>query len=58
MEVMNRFASLVDENAEALAVLETLDMGKPIADVVNSTCRPSSRRSASWRSASTRWTAP
>jgi len=35
MEVMNRFASLVDENAEALAVLETLDMGKPIADVVN-----------------------
>jgi len=34
MEVMNRFAALVDENAEALAVLETLDMGKPIADVV------------------------
>ena len=35
MEVMNRFAALVDENAEALAVLETLDMGKPIGDVVN-----------------------
>ena len=35
MEVMYRFAQLVDENAEALAVLETLDMGKPIADVVN-----------------------
>ena len=35
MEVMNRFAALVDENAEGLAVLETLDMGKPIADVVN-----------------------
>ena len=35
MEVMNRFAALVDENAEALAVLETLDMGKPISDVVN-----------------------
>ena len=35
MEVMNRFATLVDENAEGLAVLETLDMGKPIADVVN-----------------------
>jgi gamma-glutamyl-gamma-aminobutyraldehyde dehydrogenase len=35
MEVMNRFAARVDENAEALAVLETLDMGKPIADVVN-----------------------
>jgi acyl-CoA reductase-like NAD-dependent aldehyde dehydrogenase len=35
MDVMNRFAALVDENAEGLAVLETLDMGKPIADVVN-----------------------
>ena len=35
MEIMNRFAALVDENAERLAVLETLDMGKPIADVVN-----------------------
>jgi gamma-glutamyl-gamma-aminobutyraldehyde dehydrogenase len=35
MEVMNRFATLVDENAEMLAVLETLDMGKPIADVVS-----------------------
>jgi gamma-glutamyl-gamma-aminobutyraldehyde dehydrogenase len=34
MEVMNRFAALVDQNAESLAVLETLDMGKPIADVV------------------------
>ena len=34
MEVMNRFAGLIDVNAEALAVLETLDMGKPIADVV------------------------
>ena len=31
---MNRFAALIDENAESLAVLETLDMGKPIADVV------------------------
>ncbi len=35
MEVMYRFAALVDKNAEALAVLETIDMGKPIADVVN-----------------------
>ena len=35
MEVMNRFAALVDENAEMLAVLETLDMGKPIGDVVS-----------------------
>ncbi len=34
MEVMNRFAALIDRNAESLAVLETLDMGKPIADVV------------------------
>ncbi len=34
MEVMNRFAALVDQNAESLAVLETLDMGKPIADVI------------------------
>jgi len=34
MEVMNRFAALIDANAESLAVLETLDMGKPIADVV------------------------
>ena len=34
MEVMNRFAALVDESAEDLAVLETLDMGKPIADVI------------------------
>ena len=34
MEVMNRFAALIDAHAEALAVLETLDMGKPIADVV------------------------
>ena len=34
MEVMNRFAALIDANAELLAVLETLDMGKPIADVI------------------------
>jgi gamma-glutamyl-gamma-aminobutyraldehyde dehydrogenase len=34
MEVMNRFAALIDANAESLAVLETLDMGKPIADVI------------------------
>ena len=34
MEVMNRFAALIDRNAESLAVLETLDMGKPIADVI------------------------
>src|SRR5262245_18297483 len=35
MEVLYRLAELVDERAEELAVLETLDMGKPISDVVN-----------------------
>ena len=35
MEVLYRFADLVDEHAEELAVLETLDMGKPIADVIS-----------------------
>ncbi len=34
MEVLYRFAQLIDENAEQLAVLETLDMGKPIGDVI------------------------
>jgi gamma-glutamyl-gamma-aminobutyraldehyde dehydrogenase len=34
MDVLYRFAALVNERAESLAVLETLDMGKPIADVV------------------------
>ncbi|MGH8264847.1 MAG: aldehyde dehydrogenase family protein, partial [Steroidobacteraceae bacterium] len=34
MEVMYRFAALIEQNAESLAVLETLDMGKPITDVV------------------------
>jgi gamma-glutamyl-gamma-aminobutyraldehyde dehydrogenase len=35
MAVLYRFAELIDEHAEELAVLETLDMGKPISDVVN-----------------------
>jgi len=35
MQVMYRFARLVDDNAEELALLDTLDMGKPIADMVN-----------------------
>jgi gamma-glutamyl-gamma-aminobutyraldehyde dehydrogenase len=35
MQVLTRLADLVDERAEELAVLETLDMGKPISDVVN-----------------------
>ena len=34
MEVLYRFADLVEANAERLAVLETLDMGKPIAAMV------------------------
>jgi len=34
MDVMYRFADLIDDCAEELAVLETLDMGKPIGDVV------------------------
>jgi gamma-glutamyl-gamma-aminobutyraldehyde dehydrogenase len=36
MEILYRFAALVEKHAESLAVLETLDMGKPIADVVAS----------------------
>jgi gamma-glutamyl-gamma-aminobutyraldehyde dehydrogenase len=34
MAVLYRFAELVERNAEHLAVLETLDMGKPISDVI------------------------
>lgn len=34
MEILYRFAELLDEHAGELAVLETMDMGKPIADVV------------------------
>jgi gamma-glutamyl-gamma-aminobutyraldehyde dehydrogenase len=34
MDILYRFADLIDENAKELAVLETLDMGKPIRDVV------------------------
>ncbi|HZF14805.1 MAG TPA: aldehyde dehydrogenase [Steroidobacteraceae bacterium] len=36
LEILYRFAALVEQHAEALAVLETLDMGKPIADVLSS----------------------
>ena len=35
MEVLYQWAGLIEENSEELAVLETLDMGKPIADVVS-----------------------
>jgi acyl-CoA reductase-like NAD-dependent aldehyde dehydrogenase len=34
MEVLYRFVALIDEHAEQLAVLDTLDMGKPIADML------------------------
>ena len=34
MEVMYRFAALIEREAETLAVLETLDMGKPITDML------------------------
>ena len=34
MEVLYRFAKLIEEHTETLAVMETLDMGKPIADVI------------------------
>ncbi|MGE8154001.1 aldehyde dehydrogenase [Pseudomonas vancouverensis] len=33
--VMVRFAELIEEHAEELALLETLDMGKPISDSLN-----------------------
>ncbi len=34
MEIMYRFTELIDGHAEQLAVLDTLDMGKPISDVL------------------------
>ncbi|MBK6286363.1 MAG: aldehyde dehydrogenase [Gammaproteobacteria bacterium] len=34
MAIMQRWADLIDANADRLCVLETLDMGKPIGDVV------------------------
>jgi gamma-glutamyl-gamma-aminobutyraldehyde dehydrogenase len=34
MEVLFRLAELVDERAEELALLDTLDMGKPISDML------------------------
>lgn len=35
MEVLYRFTQLIDEHAEQLAILDTLDMGKPISDMLN-----------------------
>ncbi len=34
-KTLQRFADLIDEHAEELALLETLDMGKPISDALN-----------------------
>ncbi|WP_339513770.1 aldehyde dehydrogenase [Pseudomonas sp. RL_15y_Pfl2_60] len=34
-KIMIRFAELIEEHAEELALLETLDMGKPISDSLN-----------------------
>jgi gamma-glutamyl-gamma-aminobutyraldehyde dehydrogenase len=34
MTVLYRYAELIEENAEQLAVLDTLDMGKPISDML------------------------
>jgi acyl-CoA reductase-like NAD-dependent aldehyde dehydrogenase len=35
MDILLRFADKVEQQADALALLETLDMGKPISDVLN-----------------------
>jgi gamma-glutamyl-gamma-aminobutyraldehyde dehydrogenase len=35
MAVMYRFAELIEQDTERLAVLDTLDMGKPISDMVD-----------------------
>jgi len=35
MAVMRRFADLIEENAEQFALLDTLDMGKPVSDMLN-----------------------
>ena len=34
MEILYRFADLIDTHAERLALLDTLDMGKPVADML------------------------
>ncbi len=35
MEILYRFNELIDEHAEQLAILDTLNMGKPISDMLN-----------------------
>ena len=37
--VLQRFAELIRAHKDELALLETLDMGKPIGDSLRSTCR-------------------
>jgi 4-guanidinobutyraldehyde dehydrogenase/NAD-dependent aldehyde dehydrogenase len=46
-EAMIRFADLLDANAEELALLETLDMGKPISDSL-SVDVPAASRAIRW----------
>ncbi len=46
-EIMIRFAALLDEHAEELALLETLDMGKPISDSLHIDV-PGAARALSW----------
>ena len=46
-KVMIRFADLMDEHAEELALLETLDMGKPISDSL-SVDVPGASRAMRW----------
>ncbi len=36
MEILYRYTQLIEENAAQLAVLDTLDMGKPISDMLTS----------------------
>ena len=35
MDILYRYTQLIDDNAEQLAVLDTLDMGKPISDMLD-----------------------
>ncbi|MGR5488333.1 aldehyde dehydrogenase family protein, partial [Vibrio alfacsensis] len=46
-DVLLKFAALIDENVEELALLETLDTGKPIAHSV-STDIPGAAKSIRW----------
>jgi gamma-glutamyl-gamma-aminobutyraldehyde dehydrogenase len=35
MDVLSRFADLIEENALQISLLDTLDMGKPVSDMLN-----------------------